>query len=389
MYRPTYIEVDGNKLENNVKDIKKKYNDYKYFFAVVKNNAYHHGMYAIKYLINGGINYLAVSSLDEALQARKYDSSIPILCLEPIKSEFIYDAINYSVTLTISSINDVENLKKLKLTDDVKVHIKIDSGMNRLGFKSVKEFKKAYDELSCMKHVEVEGIYTHFATSGIMDKHYGDQVEKFKMIISSIDYKKVPIIHADRSLTFVVHDKLEFENGVRLGISLYGYKQNIPEGSFLTRLKRKLKQRKFNIENVHLSNDLSVEYAFSMYSEVIETKNACKGEFCGYGAEYLFEEDTKIAVIACGYSDGVIKNFKYVYINNKPCEIIAECMNMIVVKANSKVKIGDKVEIIGPNQSLKTIGNRLGVNGHRVLNYFSTNVPIVYKYNGEKLEIKY
>ena len=121
MYRPTYINVDGNVIENNIKNIISNYSDYKYYFAVVKNNAYHHGIYAAKYMISGGANYLAVSSLEEALSLRKYFTDIPILILEPIMSEYVYDAINSNITITISSYQEAEDLCNLKLSDQVKV----------------------------------------------------------------------------------------------------------------------------------------------------------------------------------------------------------------------------------------------------------------------------
>jgi len=389
MYRPTYIKIDGNILENNIKNIISNYPDYKYYIGVVKNNAYHHGIYAIKYLINSGVNYLAVSSLEEALQARKYNSTIPILVLEPIKSEYIFDAISNNITLTIGSLEEAARVSKLKISDDLKIHLKIDSGMNRLGFKNKKDLKQAFDILSEIKHVEVEGIYTHLATSGIQDPKYNEQVSNFKEIVSPIDLNKIPIIHVDRSLTFSHHEKLDFCNGVRMGIAMYGFEQNISAGNFINSLRRRLNQRKFSIENVPLNTKLSLDYAFSLYSEVMEVRVAKKGEFCGYGMEYVFKEESYVATIPVGYADGVTKSFGFVYINGKRYKIIAECMDMIMVEVDKSVHVGDVVEIIGKNQNIKTIGNRLGLSGYKALNIFTTRVPIVYEYNGETIEIKY
>ena len=104
MYRKTYVLVDCDKLENNIKDIKEKYNDYKYYIGVVKANCYGHGIESIKYLISGGINYLATSSLEEALKVRKMYKSIPILILEPIHYDDILIASKYNIS--------VEALKK-------------------------------------------------------------------------------------------------------------------------------------------------------------------------------------------------------------------------------------------------------------------------------------
>ena len=89
MQRKTYAVIDGNILTKNVEEIRKKYPDYQYYFGVVKNNAYHHGMKSVLDLIRGGINYLAVSSLEEALSVRKYTTDTPVLCLEPISLDLI------------------------------------------------------------------------------------------------------------------------------------------------------------------------------------------------------------------------------------------------------------------------------------------------------------
>ena len=389
MYRPTYIEVNGNVLENNVKNIISNYNKYEYYFGVVKNNAYHHGIYSIKFLIEGGVNYLAVSSLEEAIAIRKYNTTIPILCLEPIVSDYIFDAINNNVTLTIGSLIEAEAISNLKLSDELKIHLKIDSGMNRFGFKTKSELDKAYKLLTSTKKVFIEGVYTHLATSGISDPNYNIQIDNFLKITKNINIKEIPIVHVDRSLTMVSHDKLDFVNGVRLGIVMYGYKQNIPEGNFITKLKRKYLQKKYNIENVHLTNNLDIDYALSFYSSVYEVRKVSAGEYTGYGALYKFNEDSYVATIPVGYADGVVLDYKYVYINNKPYEIVAECMDMIMVKVDSSVKPFDKVEIIGKNQNIKTVGARMHMGGHKFLTTFTNRVPIVYTYNGEKTEIKY
>lgn len=389
MYRPTYINVDGNVIENNIKNIISNYSDYKYYFAVVKNNAYHHGIYAAKYMISGGANYLAVSSLEEALSLRKYFTDIPILILEPIMSEYVYDAINSNITITISSYQEAEDLCNLKLSDQVKVHLKIDSGMSRLGFKVQSEFDKAYKLLSENKKVFIEGIYTHLATSGVNDLHYFDQVSNFKKITKNVDLNNIPIVHIDRSLTLVTHDKLDFVNGFRMGIVMYGYKQNIGSGNIITKIKREQLWKKNDIKGVHLTNNLNLEYALAMYSKVMQIRRVLPGDFVGYGAMYTVKEDSYIATIPVGYADGVIKDFKYVYINNKAYEIVAECMDMIMVKVDSSVNVNDDVEIIGKHQNIKDLGVRMKLSGYKFLNLFSTRVPIIYTYNDEKIEIKY
>ncbi len=105
MYRKTFVNIDTTVLENNIKDIKKKYPDYKYYIGVVKNDAYHHGIDVIPSLIEGGINYLAVSSLDEAMEIRAKFEDMPILILEPINLEFIKVVLDNDITITIDNLD--------------------------------------------------------------------------------------------------------------------------------------------------------------------------------------------------------------------------------------------------------------------------------------------
>lgn len=389
MYRPSYVLVDDDKLEKNVKNIVSEYCGYKYYFGVVKNNAYHHGMYSVNAIINGGVNYLAVSSLEEAICVRKYNSTIPILCLEPIKVDYIYDAINYNVTLTICNLDNVNEISSLKLKDDIKVHLKVNSGMNRLGFSCKEDFKKAYYLLSNLKHVQIEGVYTHFATSGIKDKFYDIQCAKFAEITSDIDLNSVPIVHADRSLTMVLHDKLSFCNGVRIGISMYGFPQKISQGNFINLIRRKLYNKINHVSEVNFNNNLNLENCLYLYSEVIDVHHIKRGDFVGYGANYIAKSDELIAVIPVGYADGVTIEFSQVYINGNFYQIIAECMDMLVIKIDESVNLHDSVEIIGDHISIKHIANNCNCNAYKVLNNITNRLPIVHKYQENEIEIKY
>ena len=112
MQRKTYAVIDGEVLKENVEEIKKKYPEYEYYIGVVKNNAYHHGIKCVLDFVDGGVNYLAVSSLEEALEIRNYQREIPILCLEPIPLEYIDDVLNASVTITVDSLDYLKELER-------------------------------------------------------------------------------------------------------------------------------------------------------------------------------------------------------------------------------------------------------------------------------------
>lgn len=393
MYRKTYALIDEDILKQNIEEIKNKYNDYKYYVGVVKNNAYGHGIKIVNSLIEGGVNYLAVSSLEEAIEIRKYNREIPVLCLEVIDLEYIYDCINNNVTITVESLEYLEELMKIKLDYNVKVHLKLNTGMNRLGMNSKKDVNKCYELITNSKKLKLEGIYTHFATSGVSDKHYDEQLEKFKQLTKDIDLSSIPIVHLGRSLTLVNHDKPDFVNGIRLGIVMFGFSQSIKEDKSLRGKLRELKRqrliKKYNISKTYLENDLKLNTAFKLYSNVMTIKKVKEKEFVGYNANYIVDNDTKIAIIPIGYADGVTKKYKYVYINNKKYEIVADSMDMLMVKVDNSVKVSDKVEIFGDNITVRQVSILNGCNSYKVFNMISNRVPRVHKKNDEYTEIKY
>ncbi len=387
MYRKTYIKVDNEVLKNNVKEIISKYDKYKYYFGVVKGNAYGHGDYVVNDLIKGGINYLAVSSLEEAISIRKYNKDIPILCLEPIDIKYIDEVIANNVTLTIESLSYTEELVKISPKKEVKVHLKIDSGMNRLGINNRDELNEVIALIKDNKNIVLEGIYTHLATSGINDPYYDIQIDNFKEITKDIDLDKIPIVHIGRSMTLVNHPKLRIANGIRLGICMYGFNNSIPEPTGLRKIRRNLRLKKMNISQAILSNDLDLHTAFTLYTEVMSIRKIKKGSFVGYGAEYIADEDMIVATLPIGYFDGIDKQMKYVSINHKKYEIIGEvCMDMTMIKIDDSIKLHDEVEIFGKDISIKEVSRRMNSNAYHILTGISNRVPIVYSDNKE---IKY
>ena len=384
MYRKTYAQIDCDILKENIKNIKENYK-YEYYIGIVKANAYGHGDYIINSLIEGGINYLAASSLEECLSIRKRNKNIPILCLEKINSEYLNICEKENITITIT---DMDYFKTIDLNKKIKVHIKIDSGMNRLGFKNKNEVKEVYDKLANSNMI-LEGIYSHFATSGIWDKYYDQAIDNFKEITSLIDLKKIPIIHLSRSLTLVTHPKIDFANGVRLGIAMYGFDQNMNEPTGIRKIKRNMYLKKHHISPITYTNNLKLKTALTLHSTVMSIKEISQGEYVGYGAKYIAKEKEKIAIIPVGYADGILKENENltVKINNTEYKIVGEiCMDMITVIIDDKVKIDDEVIIY---DDIKKRSKQLGVSAYTILTSITTRVPRVYKENNKLTEIKY
>lgn len=397
MYRKTYVEVNIDNLKSNVKNIVNYYNNYEYYFGVVKGNCYGHGTtYVINELIESGINYLAVSSLEEALDARKINKKIPILSLEPIRLEYIDICIKNNITITVHDYGYAKELINKKIDKKLKVHLKVDSGMNRIGIKDKYELKEIYNDLKNKENIEVEGIFTHFATLGINDKEWDNQLEKFKEITSEINLNEIPIRHLAKSAAFINHPKIEFSNGIRLGIAMYGY-DSTPQYSNkglknkLRKIKRNFYKKQNNISETITKLPIELKPAFKMYTEVIQIKNVKKGEFVGYGAGYRAQEDQIIAILPSGYDDGLFRKSKgrTVAINNKKYNLIGDiAMGMIAAKVDDTVKMYDKVTLIGGEIPIKEVAKHNETIVYEIMCNIGKQIPRVYIKEGEVFAIE-
>jgi len=389
MYRKTYVEVDLDNISNNVKNIIKKYSDYKYYIGMVKSNAYGHGMYVVNEMIDSGINYLAVSSLEEALDIRNYNKDIPILCTEIIDLDSIDVAIKNKVTLTI---HDIEYLKSLiKLTKSkVSVHLKIDTGMNRLGISDKKTFNEII-KLIKNSNIYLEGLYTHFATPGITDKFYDIQLSNFKNITEDIDLKEIPIIHMMSSFILLHHPKIDFCNGIRIGTIIYGYDISMKSLSnsplnILRKLREKYFVKRYNISETYRDVNLNLKKAFKLKTNILQIKDIKKGDKVGYGILYTAEGDVRVATIPIGYDDGIgiNHNNRYVLINKKRYKVIGEIsMCMMNILIDKSVKINDEVTIIGEDITLGEIARINNTSFHNTLVNIGKTLPRVYIKNNK------
>lgn len=387
MFRKTYVEVNIDNLKNNVKNIVNNYNKYNYFIGVVKGNCYGHGVtYVINELIESGINYLAVSSLEEALEARNVNKKIPILCLEPIAIEYLDICIKNKITITVHDYNYAKKLIEKNINKKIKIHLKIDSGMNRLGFKDKNELNEIYEKLKENKNIEIEGIYTHFATLGINDKEWDNQLNKFKYLTEDINLSEIPIVHLAKSAAFIDHPKIDFCNGIRLGIAMYGYDPNPKYNTNgiknkLRQIKRNILRKKNKVSETTTKIPFELKPAFKMYTELIQIKKVKKGEFVGYGAMYRADEDITIGIMPVGYDDGIFRKStgRYVSIKNKRYKIIGDVgMGMTAVKIDDSIEITDRVTLIGDNIPIKEVATHNGTSIYETMCNIGKTIPRVY-----------
>ena len=353
--KDTYVEINLDNLNHNIKTIKEKYNDYEYYIPVLKGDAYGHGQYIVKEIEKCNIKYVAVATLDEALNIRKYSKSINILLLEPINIKYIEAIQNNKLTLTIHRLDYLKELIKL-LKCNIKIHLKIDSGLGRLGFNDKNELKEAVNIIDSNKYIELEGIYSHFATIGIFDKKWDNQIDNFKDITSLIDITKIPIRHMGSSITLLSHPKIDFCNAVRFGTIMYGY--NISYKIDNTGLKNKMRlirnninKKRYDISDTIINVSIDLLPCMNYYTNLLDIKYVKKGNTIGYGANTLLTSNTYIGIIPIGYNNGLGTNTTngYVVINNKKYKILSIGMNMTFIEIDENININDRVIILDNN----------------------------------------
>lgn len=357
-YRDTFATVKLSNLEKNIATIYEK--EQKPLIAIIKANAYGHGYKEVANEIkdNPHIALFGVATLKEAVDLRELGVRQDILVLGAIPLEDLSIAIEKDITLPLFSFDFLEKIQALHHGDQpVKVHIAIDSGMNRIGFKSREEYEQAMRAIDPNK-IAVEGIFTHFATADEPDneaqnQNYEKQLALFKSIVGNNKFK---YIHCDNSAAMMFH-KSNFGNLGRIGIALYGVD---PRGCENDELKQ----------------------VMSLYSRVAMIKRVPKGEKIGYGMTYTTNDDELIATIPIGYADGFIRanQGRDVYINGHYYPIVGRvCMDQCMVKVDENVHVHDQVEIFGEHISLSKMAAELHTIPYEITCLISPRVERVYE----------
>lgn len=356
--RNTYLEINLKNLSKNVKTLIKIHPDYKYYFGVVKADCYGQGSgtRTVRTLLQSGCNYLAVATLEEGLEIRKKFDDVPILCLGVVSSQYIETCLQNNITVTIPNLAYLEEiLEELEPEDceQLKVHLKINTGMNRLGMKNHKEIRKVIQTIQ-KNHMILEGIYTHIYDAE-NEKRYQKQIDMFQELLQGIDLSKTPIVHIAASEALMNYEKPDFVNGCRLGIIMYG----------------------FTTEKV-----LGLKNTAKLMSEVIQIHDLEPGETVGYGGVFEAKENTRIAVIPIGYADGIIRRNtgRNVYIHDEPYPIVGNiCMDMLFVKVDDMVDVHDEVYLLRDNEHIEEVAEYLETIPYEVLCSIGKRVPRVYK----------
>ncbi|WRF68765.1 alanine racemase [Helicobacter pylori] len=338
--RASFVEVDTASLRHNFNAVKSIVPKDAHIMAVVKANAYGAGaIKASEIFLQEGANYLGVATLDEALELRSHFSKTPILILGYSPNANASMLIDNDLSAMIFSLEQAEVFSQmaLKAKKRLKVHLKIDTGMHRLGlepnFKSIEIIKK----IRALKGLEVEGIFTHLSNADAKIKtHAKNQMKAFNAFLEQLLDQKIEFQyrHAYNSagiLSLCNGNENRLLNLYRPGIMLYGfYPSNEMKESCPTILKN----------------------VISLKARIVQIRSVKKGEFIGYGEHFYTNEETLVGVLALGYADGLMRalgNRIQVAINNQLAPLIGKvCMDQCFVKLNNiQAKEGDEVILFG------------------------------------------
>ena len=181
----TLMEIDLNKLKNNTKLLCKSYSDYKIKVADLKDNAHGMGLKIVNTLVDNGINYILVGSIQDALEIRRYNNDVAIVVSYNITEEEVYDAINNNIILTVADAEYLRSILCLNFKDDLKLQLLIDNGSNKMGIKNNLELKEVIEIIDGNEHLILDGIYTELTTIGVEDEYYYHQVNTFYQIVGN------------------------------------------------------------------------------------------------------------------------------------------------------------------------------------------------------------
>ena len=365
-YLKTWCSVDLDAIAHNYNYTKSRTGSR--IICVVKAGAYGHGAVQVaKRLSDEGCDYFAVSSIEEALELRLGGINADILILGYVLPERICEAIENGISFACASYDFAKVLCSMPLKSTAKIHIKLDTGMNRTGFNICHSFgygqlKAALDELKENENICIEGVFSHFAKAdgdaSFTEKQWG----YFKNAVDFINENGVTpkILHICNSAGTYNYSSMHLD-AVRVGVHLYGCESG---------------------------GDKNYIQSMDFCTRIVDIHSLCEGDGVSYGQAFIADREMKIAVIGAGYADGIFRclsNGKgYVLIRGKKCPIIGRvCMDMTMVDV-SAVKdacVGDVVTIWGKALPTEEQAKNAGTISYELMCSVSPRVPRVYENN--------
>ncbi|CAN7722231.1 alanine racemase [Paenibacillus sp. LjRoot153] len=382
-YRPTWVEISLDALRSNIEQFQKVLPAGMKQMAVVKADAYGHGAVEVsKEVLAAGVDYLGVAFFDEALELRNAGITAPILVLGYTPPEGINRARELDVTIAVYSRDVLEALReqghKQEPTSQkkLKIHIKLDTGMGRLGLHTEADAIPFIEEALLLPDVDVEGLFTHYANADEVDKSYTlEQYGRFERIVSYFTDKgeTFPYIHAGNSAAAIDLPGLTYSM-VRLGISMYGL---------------------YPSEDVDQTK-IELKPVLSLKTGIVHLKTLPAGSGVSYGTIYHTKGDEQIGTLPIGYADGysrMLSGKAEVLVRGKRVPIVGRiCMDQCMINVSDVPDVGalDEVVLIGEQGeeriTAEDVASLLGTINYEIICMISHRVARVYVRNGERVE---
>ena len=348
-YRPTWAEVNLNNLAHNFNQIKKLLAPKTKIMVCVKADAYGHGLIPVsEKLVSCGVDYLGVASIDEGIRLREAGISIPILILGLMLKKDIQPVFKYKLTTTVcdAGLAYALNNKAKVIGEPANVHIKVDTGMGRIGVLH-RDAQGLVNKIHKLKFINIEGIFTHFAFADMNKDFTVYQIDLFNRLIQKLNKAGIyiPLIHAANSMGVIGYKNSHF-NMVRPGLVIYG---------------------------LYPKKDLKIilRPVLSLKTKVLFIKRLPKGYGISYGHDYITKKTTTIATLPIGYGDGYPRNLSNrapVLIGGRRLKINGRiCMDQAMVDVGDfKVKVGDEAVLIGSQAKNKITAEELANLAHTI-----------------------
>lgn len=368
--RITHAEIEVRKLQQNYLNTKGALHPDVKIMGIVKANAYGHGVLETSRLLTEfGIDYLGVGFLEEGIFLRQNGITVPILVLGGVLDNQVRSFLDFNLDITVSSLEIAQRIeheviqgKNLK----ARIHLKIDTGMERIGVHA--ENSIPFIERVCrMKHLDVVGVYSHFATADDRDKSFARyQLERFQLVLQKVESSgiEIPLRHIANSGALIDMPDSHLTM-VRPGIMLYGI-----------------------YPSLETTERIKLDPVLSLKSKVVFIKEVPANTSVSYGRKYFTSGKTKIATVPVGYGDGYSRRLtgnSEVLIGGKRYPVVGViCMDqmMIDVGADTEVHVGDDVILIGQSSADKItawdLAERVGTNPYEFLTGIATRVPRVF-----------
>lgn len=378
--RPVWAEINLDNLAHNIKEVRRVTKKDALVTAVVKANAYGHGsIMAAKIFLENGADRLAVATLSEGIELRRAGIKAPILILGCTPEHQAKFAIENDIIQTVCSYENAKVLSDIaKSMDDIaKIHIKIDTGMSRIGFRVEEKTIDEIVKISKLSNLYMEGIFTHFAKADEKDKTFTEkQFEKFQWVIDKLEKRDIhiPIKHVSNSAGIIDLPQYNLDM-VRGGIMIYGLYPS----------------------NEVCKDRVSLKPAMKLKAKISNLKVVPKRTGISYGQIFITNRESKIATIPIGYADGftrLLTSKGEVSIKGNRVPIVGNiCMDQCMVDVTDipDVEIGDEVILFGDGKDnsphIDEIAKKLGTINYEIVCMVGRRVPRVYIKNGNIVNI--